>query len=586
MILLLLLMALTANSPFSKAQTVTGPTQATGQTAKSESLRPVPRTKPNVLLFIVDDMGLEAVPNDKWGAAHLRMGMSASVNYPDMRVLKKWAGEGVYFDNVWTNPRCSPTRSAILSGRYGFRTGMGDIARDDKLSDITKPESAEFAFLHPENSLADIANLSNYQTLMVGKWHLHLWDATQNIEPGAGFKAVTSKVGFDVASGMLGNLNMRAGNAAGPNGNLIIDPPPLPDPGPAPLFGQGYWYGTEYDSRRLVNPEKSVTFRDKFAVELLYDKFKDWLDNTRTRGPWFCWFAQHATHGPFGNKFFTSAGASGLDPITQGSTSTIFPPYTTYGQAVLDANSWTSFRAGAESVDSQMAQIETDLTAAGLLDETIIIVLGDNGAPNGVYGNMCPSEGAEITAPYSDGLGGIPLDDRMKGSVYQGGIVNWMIVRGPAAFVGNTDRLITTPVDVVDVFTTIREWTRSGHVTQRTTDGISFANIVRSNTETAKRTFHYSERFSPNGNPRLLTNGGVTPQRTFYSFSPEVHMWDRAYSEDSGGTTFKLIDFIDGSEEFYDLDADPYETTPLALSGAAYTQLRASLDALLATESP
>ena len=44
--------------------------------------------------------------------------------------LERIAANGLVFDNVWVNPMCSPTRATILTGLYGFRTGVlvaGDV---------------------------------------------------------------------------------------------------------------------------------------------------------------------------------------------------------------------------------------------------------------------------------------------------------------------------------------------------------------------------------------------------------------------------------------------------------------------------
>ena len=69
---------------------------------------------PNVLLILADDMGVEAL--SVYG-----LGKTA----PKTAALEAIAEEGVVFKNFWSQPVCSPTRSTIMTGRYGFRTGVG-----------------------------------------------------------------------------------------------------------------------------------------------------------------------------------------------------------------------------------------------------------------------------------------------------------------------------------------------------------------------------------------------------------------------------------------------------------------------------
>ncbi|NOR76051.1 MAG: sulfatase-like hydrolase/transferase, partial [Draconibacterium sp.] len=68
----------------------------------------------NVLLIIADDLGIDYSPN-----------YNSPLDLPPTPNLDKLIEEGILFENVWVNPLCSPTRSSILFGKYGFRTGVG-----------------------------------------------------------------------------------------------------------------------------------------------------------------------------------------------------------------------------------------------------------------------------------------------------------------------------------------------------------------------------------------------------------------------------------------------------------------------------
>ena len=69
---------------------------------------------PNILLIIGDDMGVETLASYGLGE-----------NPPKTAALDELAREGVRFNNFWAQPACSPTRATLMTGRYGFRTGIG-----------------------------------------------------------------------------------------------------------------------------------------------------------------------------------------------------------------------------------------------------------------------------------------------------------------------------------------------------------------------------------------------------------------------------------------------------------------------------
>ncbi|MCF8301542.1 MAG: sulfatase-like hydrolase/transferase, partial [Haliscomenobacter sp.] len=70
----------------------------------------------NTILIIADDLG-----SDYFGFYE---NDGDTVDVPNIRRLMQ---AGVKFTNMMSNPVCSATRSSILTGRYGFRTGVGGI---------------------------------------------------------------------------------------------------------------------------------------------------------------------------------------------------------------------------------------------------------------------------------------------------------------------------------------------------------------------------------------------------------------------------------------------------------------------------
>jgi len=106
----------------------------------------------NVLLIIADDYGVDAQSLYNPG------GTTAPT--PNINAL---AASGVRFTNAYACPVCSPTRACILTGRLGFRTGVGEVVSSVNAltaGELTLPE------VITQNSNLGIAAAS------FGKWHL------------------------------------------------------------------------------------------------------------------------------------------------------------------------------------------------------------------------------------------------------------------------------------------------------------------------------------------------------------------------------------------------------------------------------
>ncbi|TNE47263.1 MAG: sulfatase [Bacteroidetes bacterium] len=182
---------------------------------------------PNILLIIADDMGKDATSGFSEG--------SIKPNTPNLDKIKD---EGLVFSNLWVNPTCSPTRASIITGKYGYRTGVKWA--NDKLD-------------QSEKTLQQYINEATgnaYSTAIIGKWHLSGENATINPE----------SFGIDYYAGLIG-------------GGV-----------------QDYykWQLTESGAGRLQTEYTSKVFSDLSI---------DWV-NSQTK-PWFLWLAFNAPHTPF-----------------------------------------------------------------------------------------------------------------------------------------------------------------------------------------------------------------------------------------------------------------------------------------------
>jgi arylsulfatase A len=103
-------------------------------------------TKPNIVFILADDLGIGNI-----GC----YGADSTVRTPNIDAL---ARGGTRYTNAYTVPLCGPSRAAILTGRYGFRTG----ATNQDATGQIKPSAEKF--------MPQILKPAGYVTAMIGKW--------------------------------------------------------------------------------------------------------------------------------------------------------------------------------------------------------------------------------------------------------------------------------------------------------------------------------------------------------------------------------------------------------------------------------
>ena len=142
------------------------PDQEEAAVAKLTALSKEKGKRPNIVWLLIDDMG--------WGEPGCYGGGDVvGAATPNMDRL---ASSGLRLTSCYSQPTCTPTRSAMLTGRLPARTGLTrPILAGDKL---TKNPWAD------EVSLAKLLSDSGYRTMLTGKWHIGEIEGMRPFEVG------------------------------------------------------------------------------------------------------------------------------------------------------------------------------------------------------------------------------------------------------------------------------------------------------------------------------------------------------------------------------------------------------------------
>lgn len=390
--------------------------------------------KPNILLIIGDDLGVDRIP--MYGVGE---------NPPETPVLASLADSGLLFEQVWSQPTCSPTRATMLTGQFGFRNGVGAPLPGGRIQTppipsgspveqqlgvrraITVPWSIVAARQEdpdaydsiPMGLRADAVTLPallreggrGYTTAAIGKWHLADADNGELLHP--------ARVGFDHYSVLMEN-------------------------GPGSYFA---WYENvngELEARTGYTPARKV------------DDALAWIA-AQGEQPWFLWLALNLPHGPqHAPPGRTAALRNPADP------------------AHLD-NTPVYMRLMVEEMDAQIGRLLDSLDPA-VRDRTIVIFIGDNGTNEFAYDSQ---------SEY----------DRAKFMLYQQGIHVPLIVAGPGIA---QDERVNGLVNTADIFATVLEI--AGQDAQMATDGeavdaVSLVPYFGEPHRESLRTFNYADKF-------------------------------------------------------------------------------------------
>jgi arylsulfatase len=399
--------------------------------------------RPNVVVILVDDMG--------WSDIGAYGGEIATPN------IDALAARGLRFSQFYSTPRCSPSRASLLTGLYPHEAGMGH------LDNVIHPGSLGTTGHLSDRAvtIAEVLRDAGYFTAMSGKWHLGQSNGTP---PWAR--------GFDRV------LSLRAGGMYFPNQDFRGGDDTLTSRAHEPLWLDGT--AMERDAPIFGDHWYSTYLWTDFAL-----RFVD--DARESHKPFFLYLPHNAPHFPLmapeeliaKHRGQFRAGWDALRTaryrrqIRLGLIDPAWPlsprePVSPAWDALPDAAKdrfdqlMAVYAAMIEAIDISVGTLVKGLETRGLLDNTMIVFLSDNGAnaESGPDGRM---DGDRPGGPNSNlylgmnwaALGNTPFR-RFKHFTLEGGIAAPLIVHWPAGIpAGRRNRIVRDPAQLIDIMPTV-----------------------------------------------------------------------------------------------------------------------------------
>ena len=134
--------------------------------------------QPNIVMVVLDDVG--------WADLSYNVGGEGTIPTPNIDAL---AGAGVRLRSHYVHPSCTPSRAALMTGRYAHNTGLSFAMFPGSVAGLP-PDMA---------TLPQLLREAGYAAHMVGKWHLgHAQWAQTPV--GRGFQSHVGSLMWDLES--------------------------------------------------------------------------------------------------------------------------------------------------------------------------------------------------------------------------------------------------------------------------------------------------------------------------------------------------------------------------------------------------
>ena len=517
---------------------------------------------PNVLVFVLDDVGFGQ--------------LSPFGGLIETPTLDRLADAGLRYTNFQTTALCSPTRGSVLTGRNHHSLGLSAIT---ELSLGFPAHNGMIGFEH--GFLSEMLLEHGYNTFAVGKWHLTPPEEGTLAGP---FTRWPLGRGFERYYGFLG------GDTDQWHPDLTYDNHPVEQPSQPE---DGYHLNIDLADR---------------AIRFIKD-----ANNIAPDKPFFLYYATGAGHAPhhvepewierYRGRFDEGWEAYREAVLARQKDMGVVPDEAELSRHDPDVPAWESLsedqrRLFARQMETYAGFItQTDhhfgrilgyLEQVGELDNTLVIVLSDNGASaeGGLEGtfnetlffNKAPETlednlahydhwGSVETFPhYSWGWtwAGVTPFRRWKREVYRGGISDPLIISWPAG-IGASGEMRNQYAHAIDIVPTVLEAlgvdppTQIRGVPQSEIQGVSFAHTFDDAAVASRRPTQYFEMFGQ----RSIYHEGWKAVCAFPGPSfAEAAEQGRVFG---GPLTADVVEDLDANGwELYHLAVDPAENHDLA----------------------
>ena len=462
--------------------------------------------KPNVVVILVDDMGFSDI-----GC------YGSEIPTPN---LDKLAANGLRFTQFYNTARCCPTRASLLTGLYSHQAGVGHMTEDNKLPGYRGRLNDRCV------TLAEVIKPAGYFTITCGKWHV---GQNHGVTPwGRGFDR---------------SLNAAAG---------------------------GFYYADNARAELFLNGKKlalddSKLPKDWYTTDLWTDFSIRFIDEARKeKKPFLLYLAHNAPHFPIQApdedvKKFRGKYKAGWDKLRQQRLARQIEMGLIKKEWVLTkrpeaVKAWDDLTedekdrfdnimaiaaASIHAMDRSVGRLVDHLRKCGVLDDTLILFLSDNGgnAESGPAGKLNTPKGQKHTIAWT-GESWAVLENTpfrlFKHFEHEGGISTPLIAHWPNGIKAKGEWR-TEPCHLIDVMPTCVEVSGAEYPTEfkgqkiQPMEGRSLVPIFQ--------------------NKRV-------PERPLF--------WEHENNKAVRLGKWKLVEQKNKGWELYDMEADRTETTNLA----------------------
>ena len=473
-----------------------------------------PAGAPNVVIVLIDDMGF---------------GTSSAFGGPvSMPTLERLAGSGLRYNRFHTTALCSPTRTALLTGRNHHVNNAGaimELATGFPGNTGVRPQSVA--------PLAEILRLNGYSTAAFGKYHETApWEASVS----GPFDRWPTRSGFDKFYGFIGGETNQWAPAIY-DGTVRVEHARRP----------GYHFTTDMTDQAIA--------WTRFQQALTPDK------------PFFIYFATGATHAPhhapaeyirrYRGKFDQGWDSLRAQTLRRQLELGVVPAGTRLTPRPAEIAAWDTLSADrkrlfarqmeafagfGEHTDHEVGRLVQAIADLGEMDNTLFIfIAGDNGAsaeggPDGSYNEILALNGiisdvaSQIT--HIEEWGGpntfphfavgwahatnTPFQWTKQVASHFGGTRNPMVIHWPARIRGAHGEVRQQFHHVIDIAPTVLEAAGLPEpavvngTPQRAMDGVSLVYTFDRAEATGRRATQYFEMF---GNRAIYHDGWVAATR-------------------------------------------------------------------------